>query len=299
MQHNSVNTETPRDYHAYAAMFCACLLWGSAYITTKYILRVFEPVTVIFLRMSVASLCCIVLVPLFRIRVNYQAGDWKWFLLMVLCEPGLYFLFESHALTYTSASQAGMLVATIPIFVGIGAGIFLKENLPRQAWIGCLVAAAGVIWLNAGAVADEHAPRPILGNSLELIAMVFGSAFAICARRLSRNYSPLFLTAVQAWGGFLFFLPLVLSPIGGFPSDAPISSWLCTVYLGLAISVGAYGLYNYSFKRLPAGQVSIYLNLIPVFTLGLGMLVLGERLTMPQYLACALVLGGVIISQRR
>lgn len=300
MQNTSLqNPEGNPDYRAYAAMLVATLLWASAYVAIKYVLRDFTPLTIIFLRMCVASAFCLVFIPLVKVRVAYQPGDWRWLLAMVLCEPCLYFIFEGYALKFTSASQAGMLIATMPVFVGLGAWIALKEKLSRMVWAGCILAIAGVIWLNLGAVADEHAPRPILGNSLELVAMLFGGGYAVCVRRLSSNYSPVFLTAVQAWGGFLFFLPLALSPLGGFPKDAPLSSWLSIAYLGLFMSFGAYSLYNYSLKRMPAAKVSIYLNLIPVFTLAFGMLILGERLTPMQYIASALVLGGVIISQRR
>jgi drug/metabolite transporter (DMT)-like permease len=280
-------------------MLAAAFLWGSGYIVMKYVLRSFHPMTVIFLRMAVASVSCILLIPIVKIRVSYRPGDWKWLLAMVLCEPCLYFVFEGYALRYTSASQAGMLVAAMPVFVGLGAWLVLKEKLSPTVWLGCLLAVVGVVWLNLGAVANEHAPRPILGNSLESIAMLFGGGYAICVRKLSVNYCPVFLTAAQVWVGTLFFFPGLFLPGGGIPTDAPLPAFIGIAYLGLGMSFLAYLLYNFSLERLPAGKVSIYLNLIPVFTLIMGMLVLGERLTLMQYAASALVLGGVIISQRR
>lgn len=291
--------EPRRDYLAYASMLAATSLWASAFIAMKYVLESFHPITMVFLRMAVASAFCLLLFPLARPRVNYRPDDWKWILAMVLCEPCFYFIFEAYALKYTSASQAGMLVATMPVFVGLGAWIVLKEKLAPIVWAGCAIAIIGVIWLNLGAVADQHAPRPVLGNTLELIAMLFGGGYAVCVRRLSANYSPVFLTSMQVWGGLIFFAPGLLLPGAGIPWDAPRAAWLAIIYLGLLMSFAAYSLYNFSLKRLPAGQVSVYLNLIPVFTLLMGMVILGERLTPMQYLASALVLGGVIISQRR
>lgn len=294
----SVNESKP-DYLAYGAMLAATLLWASAYIAMKYALRSFHPITMVFLRMAVASAFCLVLVPVVKLRVNYQPGDWKWLAAMVLCEPCLYFIFEGYALKYTSASQAGMLVSTMPVFVGLGAWIVLKEKLAPIVWAGCILAIAGVVWLNIGAVADAHAPRPILGNSLELIAMLFGGGYAVCVRRLSANYSAVFLTSMQVWGGFIFFLPGLLLPGAGIPWEAPLAAWLSVIYMGLFMSFGAYSLYNFSLKRMPAGKVSVYLNLIPVFTLAMGMIILGERLTPMQYAASAIVLLGVIVSQRK
>ena len=84
-------------------------------------------------------------------------------------------------------------------------------------------------------------------------------------------------------------------PQGG----ATALAWASIVYLGLGVSVGAYSLYGFSISRMPAARASMFMNLIPVFTLIFSMLILGERLAPSQYMASALVLGGVIISQRR
>lgn len=288
-----------KNYAAYASMLGATLLWGSGYIVMKYILRSFHPMTVVFLRMSVASVFCLAIIPIVKIRISYQPGDWKWLLVMVLCEPCLYFIFEGYALRYTSASQAGMLVATMPMFVGMGAWLVLKEKLAPIAWAGCALAVLGVIWLNIGAVASEYAPRPIFGNCLQLIAMSFGGGYAVCVRKLSANYSPIFITSLQVWAGAIFFFPGLFLPGGGIPQGAPLLAFAGIAYLGLAMSFVAYSLYNFSLERMPAAQASVYLNLIPVFTLVFSMIILGERLSGTQILASVLVLGGVIISQRK
>ena len=74
---------------------------------------------------------------------------------------------------------------------------------------------------------------------------------------------------------------------------------LSVVYLGTCISLGAYGLYNFGVSRLPAGQASAFINLIPVITLLMGRVLLGDQLTPQQYAASALVLVGVLLSQGR
>ncbi|HEJ1954397.1 EamA family transporter, partial [Pseudomonas aeruginosa] len=71
------------------------------------------------------------------------------------------------------------------------------------------------------------------------------------------------------------------------------------VYLGVVVTVGAYGLYNFGVGRLPASQASGFINLIPVFTLVFASLFLGETLNGPQMLAAGLVFIGVAISQWR
>ena len=286
-------------YSGVIAAFVATVLWGGAYVAMKFSLQHFHPMTMIFLRLAIASVVCLAFIPAMLGKQHYVKGDWRIFLVLILCEPCFYFIFEGYALKYTSASQAGMLVSTLPIFVGIFGYLLLREKISRIGWLGCFIAICGAVWLSLGAVANEHAPDPLLGNFLEFCAMLFAALYAICVRRLARSYSAIFITAVQAWGGAVFFLPALFVPGMGLPPDAPMVSWLSIVYLGIGVSLGAYGLYNFSITRMPASKASMYMNLIPVFTLIFGMIILGERLTGMQYLASVLVLGGVIVSQSR
>ncbi len=282
------------------AAILATILWGGAYVAMKFALQSFHPMTMIFLLLVVAAITFLAFLPSLRAKQHYTRGDWRIFLVLVICEPCLYFIFEGYALDNTSASQAGMLSATLPIFVGVLGYFLLKEKIGLSAWAGCILAICGAVWLSLEAVADEHAPNPLLGNFLQICGMLFAALYAICVRRLSRSYTPMFITALQAWAGVFFFLPVLFIPGMGLPEGGgSLLSWLSVIYLGLGVSFGAYSLYGFSISRMSAARASMFMNLIPVFTLIFGMLILGERLTVTQCLASVMVLGGVIISQRK
>lgn len=289
--------------YSYAGPFAAILatiLWGGSYVAMKFALQVFHPMTMIFLLLVVSSVTFLLFLPGMLKKQNYARGDWRIFLVLALCEPCMYFVFEGYALSFTSASQAGMLSATLPVFVGVFGYLLLKEKISLTAWAGCMIAIGGAVWLSLGAVANEHAPNPMLGNFLQVCGMLFAALCAICVRRLSRGYAPLFITAVQSWVGVIFFVPVLLIPGMGLPEGGgTLLAWGSIVYLGLGVSFGAYSLYNFSISRMPAARASMFMNLIPVFTLIFGMIILGERLTVEQCFASVLVLGGVVVSQRR
>ena len=289
--------------YSYAGPFAAILatiLWGGSYVAMKFALQVFHPMTMIFLLLVVSSVTFLLFLPGMLKKQNYARGDWHIFLVLALCEPCMYFVFEGYALSFTSASQAGMLSATLPVFVGVFGYLLLKEKISLTAWAGCMIAIGGAVWLSLGAVANEHAPNPMLGNFLQVCGMLFAALCAICVRRLSRGYTPLFITAVQSWVGVIFFVPVLLIPGMGLPEGGgTLLAWGSIVYLGLGVSFGAYSLYNFSISRMPAARASMFMNLIPVFTLIFGMIILGERLTVEQCFASVLVLGGVVVSQRR
>ncbi|MDP2745303.1 DMT family transporter [Pseudomonas sp.] len=282
---------------AVICLVIAMALWGSSFIALKLAFAELPPLWVIFGRMALGSLVFL-LAWRWRGQMHYRAGDWKYLLGLAACEPCLYFLFEALALQHTSAAQAGMVTALLPLLVAVGAFIFLRERISRITLAGFLLALIGAVWLSLAGSADEHASNPILGNFYELLAMLCAMGYTLLLKHLSSRYSPFLLTAMVAFVGTIFFLPLALLSA---PLPASVSSMGlgAVAYLGILVTVGAYGLYNFGVSRLPASQASGFTNLIPVFTLLFAILLLGESLNAVQMLAAGLVFAGVLLSQWR
>ncbi|MDD2464653.1 MAG: DMT family transporter [Desulfobulbus sp.] len=277
------------------ALLLAMALWGSSFVALKYSFQEMHPLMVILGRMVVASLC---FVPFIRslARGGIRRCHALPVLLMCLCEPCCYFLFETAALTRTSASQAALITTMLPLMVALSAGMFLGERISPRTIGGFVVAATGALWLSLGGQETQQAPQPVLGNFLEFMAMICATGYTILMKRLSKELHPFFLTGIQAFTGAIFFAPVLL-----FPSvRATTLTWGgfgAILYLGIVVSMGAYGMYNYGISRIPASQASAFVNLIPAFSILLSYLILGERLNFSQWMACALVFGGVLVSQ--
>ena len=279
-----------------ASLILAMLLWSSSFVALKIAFQGYHPMQVIFGRMLVASLCFLIFIPSFR-RIQWRRQDIKYLLIMAICEPCLYFIFEAKALENTSASQAGMITAMLPLLVAILAWKFLKEQVSRQTIFGFSLAIIGAFWLSLSSDTTEMAPNPLLGNFCEFLAMVCAAGYTVSLKHLTSNYPPLFLTAFQAFLGSLFFFPFLLFPEIGFPDHWVFVPALSIIYLGTFITLGAYGLYNFSVSKVPASQAVAFVNLIPVFSVLLGMMILGDRLTLGQWLASGLVFVGVYVSR--
>ena len=291
-------TEKTRQALPFFSLVMAMLLWSSSFVALKLAFRGYHPMQVIFGRMFIASLCFIVFIPAFR-KVRWRRRDLKYLLIMAICEPCLYFIFEAKALELTSASQAGMITAMLPLLVAILAWSILKENIRLQTLFGFIMAIIGACWLSIASEITADAPNPLLGNFCEFLAMVCAAGYTIALKHLSDHYPPLFLTAFQAFLGSLFFFPFLLMPGIGIPRHLETTPLLAVVYLGTFITFGAYACYNFGVSRIPASQAAGFVNLIPVFGVLLGMLILGDRLNAEQWLACGLVFCGVWISSRR
>ena len=276
----------------------AMVLWASSFIALKLAFQGFSPMIVIWGRMIIGSLCFIFFYRQLK-SVRIRKEDLKILLFMAVCEPCIYFIFEAKALQLTSASQAGLITSLLPLMVALGAYLILKEHITRKTIIGFSIAIVGACWLSLSGESTQNAPNPPLGNFLEFLAMVAATGYTLSMKYLSARYTPLFLTAVQSWIGAIFFSFFLLSPEINIPTQFPYIPTLAVFYLGSFVTLGAYLLYNFGVSKIPANKASAYINLIPVFTIILGFLILGETFTLTQYVASTLVLLGVYISQRK
>lgn len=276
------------------------ILWASSYIVLKIAIHIYDPFVILFGRMTVASLCFLFLIHRVKIR-KIKKGSLKYILFMALCEPCLYFLFEAKALTFTTASQAGMITALLPLMVAVSARIFLRDTISNKTIAGFALTIIGACWLSYGGDSSAYAPRPVWGNFLEFIAMICATGYIITFKTLSQKfgYSPFFLTASQSVSGLFFYFPLLFLPSTTLPTTFEWFPVLAVIYLGAFITLGAYGLYNYGMSKLPVTQAATFINLIPVFTVLLGWICLGEQFNKQQYAAAILIFIGIFISQTK
>jgi len=231
------------------ALLVAVVFWGSSFSIMKVSIHNLGPWAVMWARMAVAL---IVILPFWRKiwPLPYRPGDWKLLLPMCLFEPCLYFTLEANALRFTSSSQAGLIAASVPLMVAFAAHFVLGERVSKWTVTGLVAAIGGVAWLTLAGDPSEVATNPLLGNALEMGAMISAVGY-----------------------------------IGAL------------VYLGVCVTLGAFGFYNYGIAHVPANRASAFINIIPVVAVIFGWTLLGETLNGGQIAAAFCVLAGVWLSQ--
>ena len=279
------------------AVLGAVVLWGASFSTMRIALQDLHPLSVMWLRMIIALAC---ILPLYRtVSLSaYRKGDWKLLLAAVIFQPCLYFWLESAALGLTTSAQAGIISASVPLLVAVAAWMILKEPMSTRVTAGLLLSVAGVTVLTLGGQATESAPSPLLGNSMEFLAMVCAAANMILIRILGRRYDAWTLTVMQVVTGCLFFSPGI-----GYLMEVPAGTFdlqlvLILAFLGAGVTLGAFSLYNWAITRMPASTASAHINLIPVVAVGCGFAFLGETMNPLQMAAACVVLFSVLMTQK-
>ena len=276
---------------AYISISIAVILYGTSLTATKICLNEYSTLSLMAIRMSLST---ILFIPFFLTiyrKVKIDKSDIKFILLMVLCEPCLYFIFETNALKFTSSGQAGVLSSLEPVLIIFFARMILKERFPRLAYIGL-----GIAILSLASDVTELAPRPVLGNALQLGAEILTCVSIVTTKYLMDKYPPFYLAGIAVFGGAIFFTGMCF--VTGEPIHLITSSSSIYIvgYLGI-LTVVAYALYNSSMNILSASKVSPFLFLLPISALFFGWFFLGETSNILQMISCFVIFFGIYLSQ--
>jgi drug/metabolite transporter (DMT)-like permease len=279
------------------ALIIAVLLWGGSFAGMRVSLQILSPWTVMWCRMITAL---VLLLPFtFKSMIqDYTEGDWKLILPMVLFQPCIYFYLETHALQLTTSSQAGIISASVPLLVAIGAWLAFSEKITLYSIFGLALSVTGVVLLTLFESPGGSAENALMGNTLEFLAMASAAANMIIVKKLSQRYNPWTITGFQVIAGSVFFLPGVYEVYHYQSVGWTIQLVTILILLGALVTLGAFGLYNWGISRIPASRASAFINLIPVTAILIGWSLLNETLNILQICSAMVVILGVIISQR-
>jgi drug/metabolite transporter (DMT)-like permease len=193
---------------AYLAAVGMTFAFGLSFVATKTALKGFEPLLIALLRFALAGGILWVVWRLRPAREQLTRRELGRLALIGFVSLTVYFSFENLGIARTSASEAAILIATIPIFVAL-LGVFSRgERASGRQWAGILLSFAGILTLVL--VAGDAGGGSLTGNLLVLAASVSAAAYSILARRLLVSRSALFVTAWQNLFGALFMAPLAL-----------------------------------------------------------------------------------------
>ena len=277
------------------AILFATLFWGLSFISIKVAVVSVPPMTLALLRFIVASL---LLYPWLRWQepsVRLTRAHCLPLALTGFIGVTLYFFFQNTGIQYTSASEASLIVAAVPLLTLLGDALFCKARIILPQIAGILLSLPGVYLL----LDPSAAPAGNwLGNLYMAGAALCWVAYCLATRPLGRHYSQLAIVTYQTLFGTLALLPLSLLEAAQWQPLSPIVL-LHIAYLGIFCSALGYYLYVYAMERLGVSAVSLFVNLIPLVSASGAFLLLDETLRPLQLAGGALILAAVVLVSRK
>ncbi len=279
-----------KDAATYAALIFTVLFWGLSFIGTKIALTSFSPFVCMFLRFGLAA-CFFIFIFMRYGFPKINPRDHKKLILTAVFEPGLYFAFETIGLTYTSASEASIILALVPVTVMIFAHFFLRETISRTGVFGIILSLIGIYILVTGDSGLRLTFNgSFLGDLLILGSVLSASLYMVLARDLGKTLSSLEITGLQVIYGAVLFAPAFFIKLPGISwQEVSQQSIGAIVFLAVFCTIAAFFMYNYALTRIEASRASVFINGIPVITAIGAWIILGERLTQLQ------IVGGIVV----
>lgn len=284
----------------YISSTVAIILWGMSYIWTDKLISMQIPVFYfVFVRILLAGVILFLFNTAYGRIKRIQKKDLPKFLMLALCEPFIYFIFETYGLKLTgSPTLSAMIIATIPIF-SIGAGIlFFKEKVNSVNVIGIFLSLVGIVMV---AMAKGEIGEYVLwGIIFLLIAVLSEVGHASFTKSLSGNYSSQVIVMYQFLIGSVYLLPLFLMKgLKGFDASIYFSADVMYPIICLAVlcSSLAFSLWVGTIKSLGVAKSSIFSALIPVVAALIAWLLGHEIMNARQWTGIAISSFGVILSQ--
>ncbi len=280
------------------------MIWATQFVMLKIVQVQLGPVSATFFPIVIATICLLPVVVWHRRRNSEKShlsvkDIWQFILLGVLGQV-IAQLFVTWGVRYSLASNAALLMLTLPVITAVMAYFFLGETMSVVRWASFALAIAGVLecsGINWHALNFTSADY-LLGNLL-ILCSVGGSAFYnVYSKKLLTRYTPLEVLLYSYYAVIAVLLPITvrLEP-AGFRALAHLTPTVWAGVAGLAFLqyFASMVLFLTVLTRLDATQASLSNYMIPFFGIVVAAIVLGEKLTGYMILGGLLVLASTLL----
>jgi drug/metabolite transporter (DMT)-like permease len=275
-------------------------MWGGSFIASKVGLDLeaggLYPVELATIRFAMAAPLLLLITLALEGRKAFRVArkDLWVLVLMALTGVSLQYIVQFVAMTYTTVTNAALLINMGTFFVVIPSALFLKEKLTPDNYLGIAIAFFGAVLV---ATRGNIALTPnLIGDSLILICAAMWAIYILVGNRLAGKYSVLTQLNYIFIIGLISLIPAYLATPRHSLGDISILTWECLAYLAIICSIVAYLIFNGSIIKLGPSKTAIYQYLEPFFAIVLAVMLLSEPLTVVVAAGALLILMGIAMA---
>ena len=285
----------------YALLLAPPLCWAGNAVLARGVVDVMPPISLAFWRWFMAF---VILFPftLGHVKQDWETArhSWKWLLLLSFLGVSCFNSLLYTAAHTTTAINVSLMQTAMPAMIILISWVVFREKISTVQMVGVMVsmAGAGLIVVH-GKWQISLAMNLVEGDVLMLIAVFVYALYSALLRKRPPIHPLSFLTLTFGFG-MLMLLPFYLWELmvaGPFSvSPAAIMSIL---YVALFPSIIAYFCWNRGIELIGANRAGLFSYLIPFFASVMAIFFLGETLRGYHVMGMVLILGGMVIFNRR
>jgi drug/metabolite transporter (DMT)-like permease len=271
------------------------VIWGGAFLFIGVAVRHVDPLTYVWLRLSIASAAMFLFMRLSGNRLGLPREVWGSILLLALLNNALPFTLFGWGQTHIASGLASILNATTPIWGVLVAHAFTDdEKMTPRKIAGVLLGVGGVAVMIGPALLVEVGTDALAQLACVTAALCYAIA-AVWARRFRRmGLSPMSVTTGQLSAGALMMLPLAMLIDQPWTQPLPpMTAWGAIIALALLCTAFGYVLYFKLIDSAGATNALLVTLLVPPFAILFGSLFLDEVLAAQDFAGLALIALGL------
>ncbi len=288
----------------YIFMILAAVCWSGAFIAGKYAVPYIPTCSLTFGRFFLATLVLSFVRGSIE-KTSQQAAyrfdkkDLPKFLFTGLIGMVGYHIFFFQSLHYTTAINSSMIGATNPVVTAVMAVFVLKQKMPLKQVAGIVLSLFGVLLtITAGDLSLLLSFELNRGDILMCIAVLFWAAYGVYSKKACMGISPVAITYYSFLVCTIALIPAVLwEKPWVFLPHVPVSAYLAVAFMAVFSSCFAYLVQQMAIQEIGPARTSIFINLVPVFSAVLAVLILHEALQPIKILTTVIIIAGVCICQ--
>ena len=296
---NKTNTQVSL-YIIVIKMILCTFFWAGTFIAGKIATDYAHPAVIGFLRFAIAAT---ILMAILIASGQFTLLTRKQFIgVTILALSGIvaYNLFFLLGLSLIPASRASLIIANNPLMIALGAAILFKEKLSLVQYGGIIISIIGAMTIISDGDILYLVTHISTGDLAIFACVVSWAIYSLVGKVVIGNLSPLASVTWASLIGAIIFLPLAIyQDLFADLATSSFQLWIATFYLGcFGTAIGFVWFYQ-AIKVLGAARSGVFINLVPVFGVLLGFLILDEKISLYMCLGGGLTMLGVYITNRR
>jgi drug/metabolite transporter (DMT)-like permease len=296
---NKTNKMKKELSRAYIALAVVSFFWGTTYIASRIGAQHMPGLFMAGIRQFLSGL---ILVSFFLLK-GYSLPNRE--VLKKISIQGIFLLcfangFLTWSLEYISSGLAAIIAALVPLFVTIfSIWLSKRTRVSRLMIVGMIIGLGGVVTIFYDYLGQIHNKSFVFGVVLALLSTLSWSFGTVYSSTQKLSVAILFAVGLQ-----MLFAGVVILIVCGLTgkyvnlAETGHASWYALLYLIFFGSLLTYSAYAFAITKLPPAQVSIYAYINPIVAVGLGWLMLQEKMNANMLLGTVITLGGVWLVNR-
>ena len=278
------------------SMLAVTAIWGITFVAIKELFAEISPGNIILFRLLTAG-GLLSLVSLFA-KGKVSLKDFFYLCLLGGIGVTLYQLLWIYALKYTSIVNASIILYSAPLFTTLFNTLLGRDNLKTDKLLAVLGGFIG-IWIVIIHGRPAFTDNTLKGDLLALTGAVIWSIYVLLSKPLLSRYAPLKVAAYSLVTGSVLLCPFVPFLFSGNEFvELSLAGWLTlgfTVFFSIII---AFLLWYRGMSRVGPLRAVAYQYLVPVFSTLFAVILLKEKLCVPQIAGGLIVCGSIALSRK-